>query len=219
MKEEMLKRINSVGKVGEILCKICGIFCLIAAIACLVGGILLSFVPRNAVTVDLKSSNTAVINIDSDYDLSKILDLGDLSASIEIDGNKFFVTDNGEPITYQTTFHVSDIKWMLFVCVACCIALYIVFKFAGKMCASFKKCDTPFCEAVSRSMICFAWSLLPLAIMSSIVSAVAEGVFTGSLDFTVNVDLTAALLILAVFMLSYIFKYGAALQQESDETL
>ena len=89
-------------------------------------------------------------------------------------------------------------------------ALYIVFTlivviFAGKLAKALEKCQSPFEESVTKAMKHFAFSLLiPLAFM------IAEN---GILNLSVF------LAILAVIIFSYIFSYGAKLQQESDETL
>ena len=42
---------------------------------------------------------------------------------------------------------------------------------------------------------------------------------SGHLDIMLSIDLMEVILILSMFALSYIFRYGAQLQLESDETL
>ena len=64
-----------------------------------------------------------------------------------------------------------------------------------------------------------AISLIPWTIVSSVSDSVVASYLQGGLQFQFNLDLSVALVVLIVFILVYIFKYGAILQQESDETL
>ena len=64
-----------------------------------------------------------------------------------------------------------------------------------------------------------AYALIPWAFATSFKDAATESLIKGGNDFAWSLDLGVVLVVLVVFLLVYIFKYGAILQQESDETL
>lgn len=61
--------------------------------------------------------------------------------------------------------------------------------------------------------------MIPMAFVSSITNSVIQSISSNRIYLNWNVDLTVVIAILLVFAMAYIFKYGAMLQQESDETL
>lgn len=91
--------------------------------------------------------------------------------------------------------------------------------FVGALCKAFRDCTTPFEENVIKKMQNLAIALVPWTILSSIVSSTLESFMQGMVRISVSVDLGVILVVLIVLVLVYIFKYGAVLQQESDETL
>ncbi len=221
MKSETIKKINTFGKIGYIICKIGKIAVMIAAIACLVGGILMCFVPKEAVKIELTTSNTAVIKLDNSYDLSKILDLDIENGILEIGENTYKVIDNEADGSAEITsvFYISNFKWICFAGIIACTVLFFVFYFAEKLCGYFKDCETPFTEEISKQLTKLAWSLIPTCVLGSLMQSFTEAMLMGKFSISVNINLETVLLILCVFMLSYIFKHGAALQTESDELL
>ena len=79
-------------------------------------------------------------------------------------------------------------------------------------------CETPFAEDVIKRMTTFANSLVPVAILSMITKGFWESFNSGNM-FDFNIDFGVVLLVAVVYVLVMIFKYGAELQQEADETL
>lgn len=95
----------------------------------------------------------------------------------------------------------------------------VTFFFIGALCKAFRDCTTPFEENVIKKMQNLAIALVPWTILSSIVKSTLESFMQGIVRINVSVDLGVVLVVLIVLVLVYIFKYGAVLQQESDETL
>lgn len=218
MKNETIKKINTFGKVGYIICKIGRIAIMIAAISCLVGGILMCFVPKDAAAVELTTSNSAVITMNSGFDISAFLDLDVEDGFLEIGNStyKIILNDGDAPASFTSTVYLSNFKWVCFAGVIACAVLFFVFYFAEKLCHHFKDCETPFTEEISRQLTKLAWSLVPTCVLGSLMQSFTESMLTSTVDVTLDMDLIMVLLILCVFMLSYIFKHGAALQTESD---
>lgn len=220
MENKMISRINTLGKVGDFICKVCKIVLIIAAVGCLVGGILLCFVPRSAASIELTSVNTAVVHLDEKYDISRFVDMGDIDGMLSLGGNAYeIVDDDFDEWQASRTFYLSDGKWVLFAAILALAALYIPFHFGGKLCAAFRNCTTPFTPEISKGLTNLAWALIPVAVVGELVETFAGCLFTGDWNISLNLDVTGILMILCIFLLSYIFKYGTALQIQSDETL
>lgn len=64
-----------------------------------------------------------------------------------------------------------------------------------------------------------AISLIPWVVLSNISDMFLQYIMTGNYNIALSINLKIVLVIVLIFALIYIFKYGAVLQQESDETL
>ncbi len=221
MKSETIKKINTFGKVGYIICKIGKIAMTIAAIACLVSAIFMCFVPKDAVKIDLTTSNTAVVTLDDELNFSKLFDLDTADGVLNIGENTFKVmmNDTDEPEYITSTLYISNVKWMFFAGIFGCLVLYVAIYFAEKLCKSFKDCETPFTEEISGGLMKLAYSLIGVGVVGMLAESVATSFLMGEFLVEIELDLVTVLLILCVFMLSFIFKHGTALQAESYETL
>ena len=99
------------------------------------------------------------------------------------------------------------------------MALVTLF-FVGALCKAFRYCESPFEENVIKKMQNLAISLIPWTIISSIAESFVTNLLNvGRFEFGIGVDFNVVLVIALIFVLVYIFKYGAVLQRESDETL
>ena len=223
MKNEVILKINKMGKAGEIIAKIIKIILIIAAVACIVGSGLLMMMPREAASITM--SHDAVVKFNLDYD--HIMEMDPDMAEFELNGityNADKVTTDGNQLSADlssdaTTIYAKDGLWVLIaavVFIACCIvAAHLV----EKLCKTFRDCETPFTEAISDQLKKVAISLIPVAVLAPIVENGVDGFMTGKVNIQLSVDLLTVFLVVMIFMLSAIFRYGAALQQESDETL
>ena len=92
--------------------------------------------------------------------------------------------------------------------------------FFGNLAKAFRYCVSPFDANVIDAMRKFAYSLIPWVVLDSVTATAASGL-GGSLGNSVNININLGMLfmVLVVFGLCYVFRYGAVLQQESDETL
>ena len=105
----------------------------------------------------------------------------------------------------------------------------IVYGFLMWVAAGFRRCDSPFEEGVIRRMNVFAWVLLVFSVLTQIAYALPELIQTvqmrlGSLyllDALQRMILPSFSLAVALFVLFLVrvFRHGAELQREVDETL
>lgn len=237
MKENAIKKINQMGKIGDIVITIAKVFCIVGLICTVVGTIILGSMPSDFILFQGGGSGTININVASigqtltDEDYKKIND-----GSIMKDSN-LELRANGETLQFDeisakdnivTLSASGDMKdqislhnlvyVLVVVNIAIVLTLVILF-FGGFLCKAFKNCESPFEENVINKMRNFAYSLIPWVIMSSFQESMISSLMAGRVDINFSLDVNMTVIVLIVLFLTYIFKYGAILQQESDETL
>ncbi len=218
MENKSLSKINTMGKVGYIIATIGKITLEIAAIACLVGGILLCFVDEQTMQITVSTANGISVVMFGDT-VTPIIDID--NSGIEIGNRHFEIITNPDksPTTTNVTYRITDAKWFFFGGAVSCVVAYIVFRFAAILFRHFRSCATPFTEEISKGLMNLAFSLIPLTVIHALMESITNSIITGRFNISLNIDLTYVLLVLCVFMLSIIFKYGTELQAQSDETL
>lgn len=98
------------------------------------------------------------------------------------------------------------------------ILMQIMTVYESRLCKAFRDCQSPFEDKVIRQMEKLGYAMIPWALVTSFTDLLTfRCLRTGRVRFAVSFDM---LLVLAVvYVLIFIFKYGAMLQQESDETI
>ncbi len=221
---DYVKRINNLGKVSRIILIIMRIACIIAIITAIAGGIIvLATVPGDSTAITSNGAASFEMTVDTNRLPGSVhvdfddVGLDNVDESIKLFGTEISIveieTENDGVVNYTTGVKFDSPNSTLFkygAAGACFgVALYaaitlIVVIFAGKLAKALETCQSPFEESVTKAMKHFAFSLIPVG-------------FTFITNGSIN--LTMVLIILAVIIFSYIFSYGAKLQQESDETL
>ena len=129
-------------------------------------------------------------------------------------------------------FRVQRLAYAAFSGLAYCAVLLVVFIFLKRLCDGFRRCDTPFSEDVIHRMTVFAWVMVGGAVLLSAAESIGNSLINRSLDLSFSINPTGfnsgiecsfsfapILIALLVLFLTMIFRYGAQLQKESDETL
>lgn len=118
---------------------------------------------------------------------------------------------------------------LLVVCSSVMVAGYLAFRYIRNILVPIKQ-GNPFHMDASRNLKKLAWVVLGLGIVRNVVNFVGASAVLSLVDFTtcegirsasIHMDLELGFLLVffGLLLLSYIFHYGAALQQLSDETL
>lgn len=235
MKEHAIQKINQMGKVGGIIITIAKVFCIIGLVLTLIGTIAVGCIPKNF--VQLSGGGNATIEIDmsainqslSDEDRARIND-GELiregNVELSADGVQFDqMSADGNVITMSASgnakekISLHDLTYVLVMALVSVAMTVVSLFFAGFLCKAFKECESPFEENVIIKMRNFAYSLIPWVILGSMTESALTSVKSGRFDVNLSIDFTMLVIVLIILALVYIFKYGAILQQESDETL
>lgn len=235
MKENIISKINKVGKVSDIILTIFKVITIIAMVGILIATVVFAVMPKDFIKVDL--SGSALVELDikelgvdlSEFDEGEIKNtLSEESGEqVEIDGLDYFVDSvdvKDGAIFYNATaqtqtVYLKNLYILMLAAFVFMLAVYVSLIFAGKMCKALKTCETPFEEKVIKSMQKFGYSLIPWALLTSVVESISDSFISGNIRIGISIDVSLILIVVVVIVLSYIFKYGAMLQQESDETL
>lgn len=238
MKENAISKINKMGEVGGIITLVAKIFVILGLVLCLATTIGFAVLPEEfmQITVSGKAKidmDVTSIGIPADEEIETfVMDQEALEeaggySSFDMNGAEYYVesmtvTEEGVQVeTAADDFALSlhSLVWLMLTATVDLVLTLITLYFVGALCKAFRYCASPFEETVTKKMQNLAIALIPWAFFSSITEMVAQGCFTGKMELSVGLDLNMVLIIVLIFALVYIFKYGAVLQRESDETL
>lgn len=236
MKNSSIKKINTAGLIGYIV----SIILIVGTIAgmvgigiCTVGAIAVSnndIKVKMATNINVNSTgnflNTlnSFISIDGVKDLSTLTE--DAKDGIKINDNDIseisVKEENGGLIINAKTNEITiSMKKIIIALIsafiflgAVTVSLYMV----KALMKSLKNCETPFAEEVIKNMTRFATSLVCVVVLNIIFSGFWS-TLTSGLSYKPSINLGSILLVAVIYILITVFKYGAKLQRESDETL
>lgn len=231
MSEEKIKKINQAGKISKIIAKIILVCMIISAVA--TGGLAIASmcVPNDIATVTIDA--TANIQIDEKYlDIGKmilsevnegmteegqVLDIAGSEyeyVSADIDGEQININYNALDNKLGVRNLARLFAGMFLESVNCLVLMIFVLS----LCNEVSRCRTPFEESVIDKMKRLAFALIPFCFIDALAQNISSTAFTSfSLDGSFNISVL--IVVLVILALVYIFKYGAELQQQSDETL
>ena len=231
MKEQAIQKINKIGKISSVVALICKILVGVGIGALILATIVCVVIPKESVQIVSTEKVEVAVDyskFDSWMDEAKIkkqIEAGTeellingeevVAEDVEIVGNRIRVTQENE----QYVLDIHEMSGMLIVLALMLVLVMISLVFAGGLCKAFRDCQSPFEENVIKKMQNFAYSLIPWAIISSVADSVSNSIMGHKVAINLSVDLGVVLIVLVVFLIVHIFKYGAVLQQESDETL
>lgn len=237
MKENAIRKINITGKVAYIISIVLRVAVGIGALLLLIATIALRSLPEDfikmnfggdvRVSVDTSSIGEPMTPQDA-ADVEKVFDelnangtlsIGDtgmesLEASVDGDIINVLAHKAGDGYVSLKTF--SSITLVGFLT---CIATFVALTFIGIFFNRLKNCQTPFEDNVITSLRNAAFSLIPFAFLSSLTNSISNAIVSGNYHISFTLDFAVVVVILLILALTFIFKYGAMLQQESDETL
>ena len=231
MKSEAIQRINSFGKAGSIVVLIAKIFSFIGLAACLIASILFMVMPEDFIRLKFDGRVNVTTNLEIFGLTEEELNMPDLEEKInfEVGGTTYGATtvtviNDGKGLAVSSDaemyeFSLRNFMWVTLMGAVVVAVTIVVLFFAGALCKAFAKCETPFEENVIKKMQSLAISIIPMIVLSFVSEGVVGYVMSGFADFSMNINLTAFIVVLIILMLVQIFKYGAMLQRESDETL
>ena len=228
MENNIQTKVNKIGKAGRAVSIILIILLSIGAFGLLVGGVICAALPKDAVQVTIQPNVDVMVDKSlAGEDWAKIDEL--LTEAQDKVGEEFegVVLDKTEE---GLMVHVSDLdelknfgirdalKAICAGLIGIASAIVTVAMFL-KLCDAFKTCRSPFDEPVIKRMNIFAWTLIVCAVVGAFAKGAVSAALAGLGKMSFDLSLTPIFTALVVFFLCMVFRYGAQLQQEADETL
>ena len=232
-------KVNRIGKAGRIVSIILIVLLSIGAFSLLLAGGVCAVLPEDTVEVSFRPNADVLVGRSIlGQEWSRIDEIV-AEAQEALTGKygeviQFEKTDRGLLIRLDRLMEEGEVFrlrnalgaiWAGLVGIASAIVALVMFL---KLSDAFRVCRSPFDEAVIRRMNIFAWTLIVCAVVGSFAGSAAQsavmafqnaGIHVGAKNFGVSLDLYPIFAALIVFFLCMIFRYGAQLQQEADETL
>ena len=232
-------KVNRIGKAGRIVSIILIVLLSIGAFSLLLAGGVCAVLPEDTVEVSFRPNADVLVGksilgqewsrIDEIVAEAQEALTGEYGEVIQ-----FEKTDRGLLIRLDRLMEEGEVFrlrnalgaiWAGLVGIASAIVALVMFL---KLSDAFRVCRSPFDEAVIRRMNIFAWTLIVCAVVGSFAGSAAQsavmafqnaGIHVGTKNFGVSLDLYPIFAALIVFFLCMVFRYGAQLQKEADETL
>ena len=246
MKEQAIKKVNTIGKISYIAAVVAKCMVIVGLVASLLVSVLCFTVFKDKMKMDMYGQIDLEMDcteLDIDYEALEKLDDEDMEikkqivqignnkigtvASISISDEDYKAMDvqikddilSAKMESEKVSFTTKEIGFVLLLISSGLVMTIVTISFVESLCKAFRDCQSPFDSKVIKKMQNLAISLIPWTIISSVIDSTVDTFTQGGLQLRLNIDLGVALVVLIVFVLVYIFKYGAVLQQESDETL
>ncbi|MBQ9807346.1 MAG: hypothetical protein IJM55_00580 [Ruminococcus sp.] len=218
MKDQTIKNINDLGKISRIIVIIMKIAVIVGIVCTIIAGVALCLIKGDA----LKFSGFAdgEIVLDTEGLPKNFIRIDESDETLKWFGSEMKVSlaedkeHSGDGQLYKLDASVDaleygDVKPLVVggcFCITAFLAVtMIALIFGEKLAKALEKCDSPFEDSVMKAMGNFGKSLIPMAVFMVVLRGLS-GVST-------------FLAILVVLLFIQVFKYGAKLQKESDETL
>ncbi len=243
MNTSIKTKVNRIGLIGQIVSIVLIILMSVSIVALAAGNVILALLPKDAVTVGVKTDmdvtvSDALIGPFKDQITDQMLE--EANISMRVNGTEFSdialeKADGGlmmRAATDRIALNLSQFGKTMLAGLIYCVCVLVVFIFLKRLSDGFRRCDTPFAADVVKRMNVFAWVLLGCAVVSSFAESIANTLMMRNMDlefslnpanlnsgFHFSLNLAPIFVALVVLFLTMIFRYGAQLQQESDETL
>lgn len=223
MKNANISKINTLGKVSRILLIIMRVALIIGIVGCLIATFAFMAVPKtDVITADGTVSAQIVVDCEQLPSMfsDDILDLDENDIDFDFAGtgvqwvveknkvgNDFIYDIQGNLDVDKSSAVIGGIVGITAIGAVMCAVMLIAVIFGGKFAKALEVCSSPFEANVLEAMKKFAFSLIPVGVLEIILNG------------DEIVSLTTAFIVIVVIMFAFIFKYGAELQKESDETV
>ena len=239
MENSIQTKVNKIGRAGRIVSIVLIVLLSIGAFSLLLAGGVCAVLPEDTVEVSFRPNADVLVGRSILGQEWGRIDEIVAEAQEALTGKygeviQFEKTDRGLLIRLDRLMEEGEVFrlrnalgaiWAGLVGIASAIVALVMFL---KLSDAFRVCRSPFDEAVIRRMNIFAWTLIVCAVVGSFAGSAAQsavmafqnaGIHVGAKNFGVSLDLYPIFAALIVFFLCMIFRYGAQLQQEADETL
>lgn len=229
MKEQAIQKINKIGKISSVFALIAKILVGMALVVTLLGAILCFVIPKGLLEVTL---NTEMVT-ETDYSSLGVYMTEEEMKEAQVQSEKELLTGPHSFAEVEITetgiimktevqnysFTMRDMAGLVMLVFVALVMTFVTLVFISGVCKALRDCQSPFEDKVIKKMQHLAYSIIPWAVVSTVINTITQTLANNKLSIMFSVDFGVILIALVVLVIVYIFKYGAVLQQESDETL
>ncbi len=240
MENTIKRKVNRIGLVGQIISIILIVLMSAACFGCILAGVALSALPKDTIKIGVTGNMDVTVSKDLLGEWMNQINSGELNAQLGINGTEYSninVDKTSEGILIRAESDRIEFRLIRLACAAFsglvyCALLLVVFVFLKRLFDGFRHCDSPFSDDVIRRMTVFSWVLLGSAVLMSVAESIGNSLINRSIDLSFTLNPTGVnsgfefsfsfapiLIALLILFLTMIFRYGAKLQKEADETL
>lgn len=230
MENVSVNKINSIGKAASIIAKIIRGVLLAAAIVLLVVLLFLGNIAQEPFVASLSGSADIIVNTaDPAFTTGLISDFKTDASETKLtinDCDYDFVSaeQQGDQLLLKFAYEqqeltIANFRLMLWGMLLAFAASAALMYFVVPLCRELQHCSSPFEKGIADAMKRLCIALVPWFILKSAGESITEGALKGNINIVLGIDLGAVMVILLLVVLMYVFKHGAQLQQQADETL
>ena len=236
MNASIKKKVNGIGLAGKIVSIVLIVLMGLGCFGLLVGTIFFAVIPKDAVLLDVNPSFDVILSKElfgdyfvkiTDEDMDELNrrfndEINTDNSPVEMTASE---TDEGIVMAVKTETYRFSVSQLFPVCLSAlirCATMLVIFVFLLRLADAFRVCGSPFEDGVIRRMMTFAWVLLGGAVLMGLSftgSISGMGIYGGFGKMNYSVRFAPVLIALIVLFLASVFRYGAKLQKEADETL
>lgn len=220
--EQSIKRINRMGHIGQIITLIMKIVLIIVLLLSIALTIIASRLPADSITIDMNADADVVCNYGPLKDIVQLDSFEGIKEALTFNLDHIqFKIDQLEEKDQQLfikakaqgeVFNNKDLMPMMISAVVKIFLLLVCVFALSALAKALRYCRSPFEDQVIIKMRHLAWALIPWFVAGAMHYSSLQGIH-------LQLDLTVLLSVFIILVLIYIFRYGAILQRESDETL
>ena len=211
MKEQAIKKINKIGKVCG---RITGVVWWLGTFA--IGSVILASVLVLAIP-ELRTDFIEAMTVNERAEIENVSENGE--ENLIVSKKQIAVGGIIENNLYEYEITETGFVVYLFTVIFCIMVALIAVHCFKQLCDALGGCGSPFEEEVIQKMKRFSVILIIFLVVSVLGKFIGGGVVSSWTSWELEISFWDVATVAVVELLIYIFKYGAVLQQESDETL
>lgn len=137
------------------------------------------------------------------------------SARVYSDGDTKVIEAESTPAAYPSEKLVPALAFLTLLAASEAVTLF----FLRKLFTVLEKSESPFCEDLVKKLKAFGFSLLPVALFSTMGETLSNAFLSAGRSNAIRVQWGVLIAFAVTMCLVTVFRYGVQLQKESDETL
>lgn len=227
MREKTMNTVHKLAKASHIIAKICNVLVWIALVlVVLLMAVGLFLVPDFALTIEAKGQGQVHVHIEgidvlSDMDWTEEdgqVDYNQIQydiLSVEVNGSSVDAYAESTQLSNVFTFSMRSLIGPMMIGLISIIAELVVLHFFMALCRRLRYCLTPFTEEIVQLLQKLTYATIPMLILNSMADSMLSSVGTGNFSLGINITLDQVIVVLVMFLLIAVFKYGTWVQNHA----